>query len=349
MTKKIIIIGSYPPPYGGISVHLERVLLYLNRDEYVFYNEQKSKHPYARPFYNKSKFIKVFLFLFKRFKLIHYHTPNNKIRIMLCLIGLFRKNIYLHIHGESIRDAIENNFFNYLFYKYFLRFVGILADNEKIAGYLKSFKPGKIRVIDAFIPPKFDVKIYQNFKDKYPMLNDHILISHVGWFSLYNKEDLYGYDLVLETLRILTGDYHLHVSIISSVNGIKDWDLYHHFLRKRKQYHLDDKFKLILENVNQIWPLFLISAIFIRPTNTDGHSMSLSEALWFECIALASDVIPRPENVILFQNRNAKDLAVKVAQIIKSQKFLSLDNKISLIKNKKYNYKLFEEIYGIER
>jgi glycosyltransferase involved in cell wall biosynthesis len=99
MSKKIIIIGSYPPPYGGISVHIERVLLYLKKDEYVFYNEQKSSCPNAKSFNNKWKYCKAFSFLFKKFKLIHYHTPNNRMRTIFCFIGAVKKKIYIHIHG----------------------------------------------------------------------------------------------------------------------------------------------------------------------------------------------------------------------------------------------------------
>ena len=29
---KIAIIGPYPPPYGGISVHIQRALFYLDKE-----------------------------------------------------------------------------------------------------------------------------------------------------------------------------------------------------------------------------------------------------------------------------------------------------------------------------
>ena len=38
---KINIIGPFPPPYGGISVHIKRMMLYLitNNVEVTIYNE----------------------------------------------------------------------------------------------------------------------------------------------------------------------------------------------------------------------------------------------------------------------------------------------------------------------
>lgn len=53
--KKIFIIGSYPPPFGGISVHVQRVTTYLNTSEYILYNTSPNGYTGAVKFYGKTK------------------------------------------------------------------------------------------------------------------------------------------------------------------------------------------------------------------------------------------------------------------------------------------------------
>ena len=35
MIKKVLLIGNYPPPIGGVSMHLERFLLEMQNEKYI--------------------------------------------------------------------------------------------------------------------------------------------------------------------------------------------------------------------------------------------------------------------------------------------------------------------------
>ena len=56
--------------------------------------------------------------------------------------------------------------------------------------------------------------------------------------------------------------------------------------------------------------------IFIRPTNTDGDSISVREALYFDIPCISSDVVPRPPGTIVFKNRNTDDLIIKIKDVL---------------------------------
>lgn len=42
---KVVFIGPYPPPYGGVSVHIKRMKAYLEKKDVdvIIYNESKKK------------------------------------------------------------------------------------------------------------------------------------------------------------------------------------------------------------------------------------------------------------------------------------------------------------------
>ena len=346
--KKIAIIGPYPPPFGGISVHIQRLLEYLPRESYLLFNESNTPVPGQISFNGKIRqLIKVFIFLFKSFKLIHHHTPSNKMRALLCFIAFFRKNIYLHVHGVSMESALNSKGLLGLILRNCLRNVYIIADNPDIAEQVLKYRPREICQIDAFIPPKYNEQVYNEFNETVEIPDAEIIVCMMGWFKRNNNEDLYGFDIALEALQVLINEYHLDIAVTASVNGITDRDIYAGFLKKRENYSLSKKFQLILDPLPEIWPLYLNSHIFIRPSNTDGNALSIKEALWFECKVVASDAVIRPEGTRLHKNRDAYDLANKILEITK-EKIIPLEARIEIIKNKKFQNKLIKDIYGLE-
>jgi len=349
-TKKIAIIGPYPPPYGGISTHINRVIEHLDNNDidYVFYNESSNKfHRSDKKFNGIARYFKTLLFLFSRYSLIHHHSPDKYVRLLLCGIGRFKNNIYLHIHGESLKDDIEQKGILSLLIKRLLRNVHILADNDEIYNYLRRYSPRTINIIDAFIPPSLEIGEFKIFKDSLSLIDADIVLTTMGWFRRYKNEDLYGFDILLDALNTVNNSLKESIVIIARVNGIIDNDIYDCFLAKRKALKLENNFVLLEDDYQTIWPLYLVGQVFIRATNTDGNSVSLKEALWFNSQVIASDCIVRPEGVNLFKNRDSNDLAKQITKVI-TKKMIPTDERIKSILTKKYKYKLFEDIYELE-
>ena len=66
---KIAIVGTCHPPYGGISVHIQRVLMYLRKKEYAYdFYEISRTNGYIK---NLGSLINL---LFKKYYLIHLHS-----------------------------------------------------------------------------------------------------------------------------------------------------------------------------------------------------------------------------------------------------------------------------------
>ena len=102
---KIAIIGPYPPPYGGISVHIKRIKNYFKKNhiEYIIYNESRmvgyENIINVKPINSYKKFI--FKIPFLKFGTLHFHSTNLKIQMLLGCYRFLGKKIILTIHGES--------------------------------------------------------------------------------------------------------------------------------------------------------------------------------------------------------------------------------------------------------
>lgn len=344
---KIAIIGPYPPPYGGISVHVQRVLQYLSENQYVFFNSSKTRFEGDVSFYGKIKFIKVWIFLFMRFKLIHAHTTDPFLRILLGIIGQFRKNIYLHVQGASLTDYMNKTGIIAFFLRKLVRNFHIIASNSCIAVEIQKYHPLSICELDAFLPPKFDLSVFHSVINKYRnfFCPNRFVVSITGWFNNYLGEDLYGFDIAIKVIERINKEGN-EVYMAVSVNGIKNTKLFNSFIDYIQEHDLQEHVLLIREELKEIWPIFMASQLFIRPTNTDGSAVSIKEALWFNTPVIASDCVPRPKGVILFKNRSVDDLYGKISDIY-HQPILSIKEKIEKMSVKTFNYKLFKEIYEL--
>jgi len=346
-TRKIAIIGPYPPPYGGISVHIKRVLEYLPSDSFVFFNSNKSFCEKAVPFYGKIKFLKVLVFLFKEYHIVHTHTTDPVLKILFGIIGTFRKNIYLHVHGESLTDYLNKKHLGSRIMKKLIKRLHIIACNSILVDKISKYNPRSIREIDAFVPPKFSQEILDCVLNRYKdfFKKTRFIISMTGWFDYYNNEDLYGFDLALELVRRFL-EMGENIYLVEGINGIRNQDLYKSHLHFINKYKLKDHVLMIHEDLKEFWNILMLSQVFIRPTNTDGSSVSIKEAQWVGTPVIASDCIVRPEGVTLFKNRSLDDLCIKLLYFYKKL-VLSLSEKIELVKTRTYTNKLLSEVYEL--
>jgi glycosyltransferase involved in cell wall biosynthesis len=344
---KIAIVGPFPPPYGGISVHIQRITRQLPPEAYVLYNSHPGTNPGAVDFYGKKKYLVFFRLAFTGYRLVHSHSTDPLLRILFGILGIFRKNIYLHIHGESLTDYLQHRHPGAYLMKRLIRYLNILACNSELMEKIRLYNPRSITEIDAYLPPVFDGAMLDEYLERYGEFykKHRFTVSMTGWFDYYRGEDLYGYDLAVRVLQKCI-EKGLDVSMVFSVNGIRSRELFDSVMDYVRQNKLDDRLLIIHEDLPEAWPVFLASRLFLRPTVTDGAAVSIKEALWTEIPVIASDCIVRPSEVTLFKNRSADDLYDKILYFY-HEPSLSLEEKRALIQQKVFRSKLFEEIYGL--
>ncbi len=178
----------------------------------------------------------------------------------------------------------------------------------------------KCLVRNAFLPPvmKTEPELPESIREwlaKSRHEGKFILCANAWQLEVFNNEDLYGADLCIEVVKKLN-DRQLKVAMIFNVASLDKYkDVYDNYQATIGKLGLGDSFLLINEKMSFV-KLIEKSDIVLRPTNTDGDALTIREALFLGKPVIASDVVNRPQGTCLFQNRNADDLAGKIANVI---------------------------------
>jgi len=323
---KIAIIGSYPPPYGGISIHIRRMKNYLEKNciECIVYNESRiveyENIINVKPINSYRKFILRILFL--KSNVLHFHSTNFKIRILLGWYKFLGKKIILTIHGESLHNQlIRLNFMGrYLLLLSLKNLDKIICVNPRTKEELLDlgFNSKKIKVIPAFILPNSDETEVKQLPDFFHIIrhkHKFLITAYAYRISFYNNQDLYGIDLSIDLMKRLINNGYKDIGFIYVIPDIGDYDYFEKMQNLVKKYNLEDNFYFYTKPVT--YPAVInMCDLFIRPTNTDGDALSIREALTLKKPVIASDVCKRPEGTLIFRNRNIEDLYIKINDVI---------------------------------
>ncbi len=315
--RHILLIGPLPPPNGGVSMHVHRLAKMLSGK-------------YAFDYVDESKIVKPEYFNFRSLQLIRYLKKLRKSDLVYIHSGTPALQYFHIVAGRITGNRVVITLHAYPFRKKWLlrlfdRILFSLANEVILVNPLFKERislPGKkCSIQNAFIPPVMEEEsclpdhIFQWIKTAVD--NNHKVICSNAWrLDVFNNQDLYGLDLCIEvTARLLKKGYP--VKFIFNIATIDRYATsYNQYQEKINTMNLSDNFLLINEQLSFV-RLMEQSDVFVRPTNTDGDSLSIRESLFLGRKTLASDVVERPAGTILFKNRDIDDFEDKLQQALK--------------------------------
>ena len=112
-----------------------------------------------------------------------------------------------------------------------------------------------------------------------------------------------------------------------------------------QQYQIQSSFFLINEKASFV-KLIEQSDMVIRPTNTDGDSLTIREGLYLNKIVLASDVVKRPDGTKLFKTRNTVDLFEQMKELITQKNAINNHSFKAPVENEQFYSSLINQIYN---
>jgi len=312
----VLITGPMPPPAGGISIHLQR-LQHLLKHEFNldFIDESSLKNK----LYFNIKSLNLFEYLKKirNAEILFIHSGNRLFKKMHILAGkIFGKKVIITIHGYGKKRNALLRVYDQLIFNLANK---IILVNPEIRQKL-NLNENKIVIKNAFLPPilseepklsnLIETRLIESRKQ-----NKTIICANASRLDSYNGEDLYGLDIAVEATKKLV-DAGIQVDLIYIVSSLDTGeDRFQKAQHLIQQYQMQSSFLLINEKASFV-KLIEQSDIVIRPTNTDGDSLTIREGLYLNKIVLASDVVQRPEGTKLFKTRNAEDLFEKMKSFI---------------------------------
>lgn len=283
-----------PPPIGGVTVSVKNLSESLKRKGVPCFLKHQDS-------------------VFKTYDIGHVHASHRIKRLaQIMWLKIKCKKVMFTVHGLYFDDDFINRCCIQLS-------SGVIFLNEK----LKSQWQDKMRTPCVVLPSMFKEGFSQNLTEKTTSKSGKktiLLYAHSRSFK--NGEEVYGIEFSLNALEEAKCD--LEVVLVDpnaeyrSLVEIKKQTL-------QIEYHPQPV---------DFQSLLLRCDIYLRPTCMDGSSVAVLEALALGTTVIASDVVDRPEGVVLYKHRNKRDLLEKLYRDYASgekQALASVDSYIDFV------------------
>ena len=332
---KVLLVGPYPPPYGGMAVQIRewhRRLTQIQGYECSVLNIGESRatpmegcisvHGYADYLHRLYDFA-------KRKYVVHLVTTGHSFKSWLsgfvCAIAGVtngRRTVLVVGSGDAPEYIRKASLLSRLLIRITLRLAGrVICRNEQTKRALVAMGAGqtKVSVLPGFLglSSHHDVQLpeaVREFAEMHsPLLGATVYVPESGVLL-----PEYGVELVMAAVKELRTAYpRMGVVIMGpgqemrlQINEIADLD--QHIMFAGPQPH-----EIVLGVMKQL-------TIFVRPTYTDGDSCSVREALALGIPVVASTTDFRPDGVILFRKGDLQDLVEKLSHTIDHSEALAV-------------------------
>lgn len=325
----LIIVGALPPPRGGVTTHVERLLPYLKEEGigYVIWDYSRCKKEGEQVVLLRNEPFRLVRSLWQRPGKAVSHCLLSKVsmsRLLFCaLLKMTGIRLTITIVG-SPKEIINEE---YLKLRYSLTLARLASEiivvNRDFQKVLvdNGIPAKKVSNIPAFVPFKEN-----GFKERpipkgmvdFCLGHGPLVLTYAYGPLFHANEDLYGLDLFVALAHALRKEFPAagFVAVIPEISN----ETYMKDIRGDVEGKgLGARFLFAIGNHFSFVPFLEYADIFVRATNTDGDALTLREALHYGVPSVASDVCYRPEGTILFRNRDIEDLSKVARQVLRGR------------------------------
>ena len=309
----VLLVGDYPPPYGGISVQLQSLQTRIEQEpgiSCVVLNVGASRRkliPGCVGVSNHWGFMRMLWRYARQGYILHIVTNGHNLKSWLCafacsMAGIVcrRKTIIALDSGAMAGFVEEAGWLLRMLMRVTLQFAGkVICRNSRSRDVLLKLgsKNSAVLIIPGYIPAALSGPdgIPSEIKT---FLTDHTPV--IGTIVAFRPE--YGVDLLIAAVNQLVTDYpNVGLVIIGSGDESSSG---------KAMQNLDASRAIVTKDLPHPQCLAVLSRldIFARCTYYDGDAISVREALALGLSVVASDTDFRPEGVVKFRVGDVQDL-----------------------------------------
>lgn len=272
--SNILILGKVPPPIGGVTVHVSRLIDGLSEQ-----NFKKFEFCDLKKLSSYHILLKIF-----QYRYIHLHISNPYFQLLLAIFcKMTFKKLLLTYHGNWGRYGYSKNFAVNL--SAWLTYIPIVQNEESLIK-AKWWNRNTV-LISTFIGSRKIKPLRKELSDKLLLIKKScsMLFCTNAWNLTFDKKgkEIYGIlDIILKIENTPGAGL-----VISDPSG--NYQPY----AERHYPEITANIIFISEN-HDFRNLLALSDAFIRNTTTDGVSLSIHEAIQENVVVFASDVVRRP-------------------------------------------------------
>ena len=316
---KVVIVGGYPPPFGGITVHIQRLASLLSKTYDVkvldFYGRSAAEDRSQSGIELvriKDNALRNFTYAIRQLcsghGIVHLHVSagSSLLRILCFVIAKVSKRLMLTIHSGSFAARVsEKGIFARVVLRWVLQcFDRIVVVNPEQKYALKSLGvlTDKVVIIPAYLKANAEhsssmAKQIEQLRSR----NHRMLIS--SGFGLPH----YGYHVILQALSTVLRDKK--VALILALYNTYD-RAYLSELSSLAAVLPNVEYVVLEDSQPEEFNYILAQCdTYIRATTIDGDSVAVREALQHGLNVLCSDCVARPTGTVRFSLAPGNSLA----------------------------------------
>jgi len=314
---RLVLIGPFPEPAGGVSIHLARLASGLETRGYTVRRIDESPMRKRQVFNLRSLNLWAYLRTVLSCDVAHVQSCVTSLRCFhLFFCWLLRLKVVVTVH--TLRLSGWKLWVNRLFLRFADEIVLVDPNTDRVLAL------GKSRVLPAFLPPvgpssPLPMEV-QRFIARQRAQGRSLLCANASKLIAHDGHDLYGLDLCVDLVHSLIRDYGIPMSFVYIVASDASGNaLYERALHRIRELSLEDHF-LLFNGTVDFAAVIRLSDVVLRPTNTDADALTVREAIYMGKPVIASDVIGRPPGTILFRNRSLPSLIEKTVEVLQRRR-----------------------------
>jgi glycosyltransferase involved in cell wall biosynthesis len=319
--KRILIVGRYPPPTGGNTVHIQRLAQRLHSDGHHvtvvdLYAIERSSVSEAFPILSRWQGGMGVATLLRKLGVaatgsiahLHISAGSNFYLVGLPLLWVFRSahKRVLTIHSGSWVKEFQglSPLMRRLAVEVLSHFDDLICVNEEQRRVLTTSLVGaRTHVIPAYLPciPSPDTPLVETVAEIREDVEYLIVAS--GY-----ETPVYGYETLIRGLALAQERLGRRTGLVIATYGTRDPEYW------RAIEQLFNQIPVPIVHTRDLCPeefvrVIAVADMYVRPTTTDGDAVALREAASAGLQILASDATTRPAGTALFRTKDVEDLA----------------------------------------
>lgn len=315
---KVLLVGPFPPPHGGVSVHISTLQCLLNESGIPCHVLNVNRGAPKSDRYVSARGALHFLILLSRYSLkgwsVHAHINGHNLKSWLLafaagLAGTAGRGAMVTIHSGMSPAYIDGRrsgrFLAWITSKFHRHMIAV---NFEIKEALRSLSvpETRIEVLPAFLPAAVARPVLPHDFELWSRTHYPIIST-----ALFFRPE-YGFGLLLQAISRLR-EKHPRLGCVvmgdsesrqAGQNLIREQGLQQHVLALGDVTH--DSCLAVIGR----------SDIFVRPTLSDGDAISVREAIALGTPVVASDVVRRPAGALCFKTGDASNLTSKLESLL---------------------------------
>lgn len=300
----VLLVGPYPPPYGGVSAHVERLAQALwarglnvrvmnhfggpSRDPLLAGDLRRNPLRYWRAL----RVVDA--------RVVHYH--HSRWSTLMATAFALRHctgSTVATVHGRSLEPYLRSPVpgIAQLTRMALRGFDVLIAVSVEIEQSLRDVGP-PVDVIPAYIPAEGHQAALSPETEAFLRDGTNLLVSAYRLTLDGQGRTIYGLETAIECFAQLAVDrpeLRLAIFLASPPRSRRESDQLQSLLETIRDADVRRRIRVV--SGEPLTPALAFAAVYLRPTLTDGDAVSVREAIAAEVPVLASDVAVRPAGV----------------------------------------------------